>query len=393
MRTYIICVLLSINSITKAQSFMLTGKLEQWRCPITVSVQLQWQGQDGETKVETSKIQNGTFAFAGTVNGPVKAFLSLINTLDPLLKKDYWQAPITVYLEPDTLSFLSKDSLMAHLECVSNSETNRNYAVLSRSLAGANFAEQCIWDEWRAADKAGKINESFKANHYKRLYENKILRKELVSTFIKTHPNSIVSLDALVDCYAGSTPAYTKIAPLFFSLDEKVRKTERGKEFAHRLELLAKTDIGSIAPNFALPDTAGNIQRLQGFRGRYVLIDFWASWCGGCRAETPYMRKALEKYGDCGFTIVGVSLDKDRDGGADAEKKVFRGRDAWIKAMKEDQTSWLQLSDLKGNDSPVAKAYAVKFIPANFLIDPNGKIIAKDLRGPYLEEKLYELIK
>ena len=137
--------------------------------------------------------------------------------------------------------------------------------------------------------------------------------------------------------------------------------------------------LGAVAPEFAEADTSGKMINLSSFRGKYVLIDFWASWCGPCRQENPNVVKAFNRYKGQKFTIIGVSLDQPN------------GKTKWLAAIHKDGLNWAQVSDLKYWDSKVADQYAVRGIPQNFLLDPDGKIVAKNLRGDDLEEKLEEL--
>ena len=137
--------------------------------------------------------------------------------------------------------------------------------------------------------------------------------------------------------------------------------------------------IGSIAPDFTLNDVNGKPISLSKLKGKYVLVDFWASWCGPCRSERPYLVAAQDQFKDKNFTILGVSLDDNKND--------------WLEAIKEDKFDWLQVSDLKGMDSPVGDLYGFSAIPYNVLIDPQGKIIATELRGDNLEQKLGEILK
>ncbi|MBO9729990.1 MAG: TlpA family protein disulfide reductase [Chitinophaga sp.] len=145
-----------------------------------------------------------------------------------------------------------------------------------------------------------------------------------------------------------------------------------------RAEAIAKkTAIGVTAMDFSQNNTTGKPVKLSDYRGKYVLLDFWASWCGPCRAENPNVLDNYEKYHSKGLEILGVSLDDKKD--------------AWLKAIKDDGLEWAHVSDLKGWKNAVAKEYNINAVPSNFLLDKEGKIIAKDLRGEELSQKLAEI--
>jgi len=139
--------------------------------------------------------------------------------------------------------------------------------------------------------------------------------------------------------------------------------------------------IGAVAPDFTQNDTEGNPVKLSSFRGKYVLVDFWASWCGPCRAENPNVVNAFNQYKDKGFTVLGVSLDDEK------------GKQKWLDAIKKDGLTWTHVSDLKYWNNEVSKAYGIRSIPQNVLLDPNGVIIGKNLRGKALLDKLAEILK
>lgn len=149
------------------------------------------------------------------------------------------------------------------------------------------------------------------------------------------------------------------------------------KAFVDMVNKLRKISIGQPAPEIALPNTEGQVVKLSSMKGKYVLVDFWAKWCGPCRQENPNVVKAYNKYKDKGFTVFGVSLD--------------RSKEDWLKAIQDDGLTWTHVSDLKYWQSEAAKTYNITGIPFSVLLDPNGVIIAKNLRGAALDSKLDEI--
>jgi peroxiredoxin len=198
--------------------------------------------------------------------------------------------------------------------------------------------------------------------------------------FIKKHPEYIVSVDALKDAVGYLPDDIRPYDKLFNGLNKEVRKSKEGIALKKTIDGFMAVRIGVEAPLFQQADTSGKMISLKDLRGKYVLIDFWASWCGPCREENPNVVKAYEQFKDKNFTVLGVSLDK-------AEK-----RDAWLKAIKDDGLVWHHVSDLKFWNNEVAKLYSVRSVPQNFLIDPKGKIVGANLRGEALQQKLQELI-
>lgn len=161
--------------------------------------------------------------------------------------------------------------------------------------------------------------------------------------------------------------------------DNKYLKEIKQKIESNYFSMKNQNTNSSKLPSFSLPNTEGKTVSIDEFKGKYFLLDFWASWCGYCRQESPYLVQAYNKFKNKNFTIVSISLDEDKE--------------AWLKAITKDKLTWTHLSDLKGWESQAAQMFGVSSIPFNLLIDPQGNIIASELRGDALEEKLKEVLK
>ncbi len=352
--------------------FTMSGKLNGVSAPAKAYLRY---GAGPAMKMDSAQITNGSFTFKGTIDKPVQAVL-LVDRLGTGFSNRRPVASAQVYLEPGTITLTSPDSLDNAV--FGGTPLNTDYQKLRTGLRASNQKMADMMREYRASSPQQRADKAFMAALEKRDDAIQDEQKQARASFISANPNSPVSLDAL-KAYGGYAPEYADLKPKFDGLSEAVRTSAEGQAYAKTLATLKATSVGEMAPEFTQADTAGKAVALHDFRGKYVLVDFWASWCGPCRQENPNVVNAYNQYKDKNFTVLGVSLDRP---GA---------KDAWLNAIHKDNLTWTQVSDLKFWDNEVARQYGIRSIPQNFLIGPDGKIVAKNIRGEALSRKVAEL--
>ncbi|SDK65434.1 Peroxiredoxin [Pedobacter sp. ok626] len=355
-----IAVAVVLPTLVNAQAkYSITGRIPKTNTATAAVMSYPPDDKGGEYKADTAKIVNGKFEFKGTIRRPQMAELNLIVPRPAAETGRRNQSNENQGMKNVALFYL-------------DGKIDITFDTAGIAAYAGGGKEQKAWEFYsnEAANRSKAQKEPAAGMEFFEV---------LVSDMVKRYPDSYVSVD-LMDLFTQSSIQPKLVEPMYNALSKRMQQSEKVLAWKPKLDQAKLAVSGNVtAPDFTLNDTEGKPISLASYRGGYVLVDFWASWCVPCRAENPNVLAAYEKFKDKNFKILGISLD---------EKK-----DLWLKAIAEDKLPWKQVCDFKASRSEVTKAYNISSIPANVLVDPNGKIVGKDLRGKDLHDRLAELIK
>jgi peroxiredoxin len=332
----------SVNASKSNDGYVITGTISGYPDGTVVDL---LNANDGKPEL-SSKIAGGKFELKGKLEFPdVK-----------LIAFDKAPPYVTIFLDNSKVTISAKKDAL-ETAVIKGSQTNEEYSELTAMLKPYDklFLPGSEPDTI-ASKKCGS----------------------LLQGFIRKHDKSCVSLYAIYRNFQVSADA-DLMEKQFQGLSADVQETPIGGFIAQQIAVEKRNPIGKALPDFTQEDPTGKPVALSSLRGKYVLVDFWASWCGPCRQENPNVVNVYNRFKGKNFTVLGISLDKEKQ--------------KWMDAITADNLNWTHISDLKGWANSVAQQFQINSIPQNFLIDPSGVVIAKNLRGSALEEKLASILK
>jgi peroxiredoxin len=350
--SFMLC-LLSLHAQEKA--FFIKGNISGLKAGDKIFLTYNY---NKKTVKDSFVLSDATFEFKGNIENPVKASISAPSTEKSNNSKAF-------YIEPNQTTSISAVETFKNSK-IEGGTVQSDYNLLTVMLKDHDDKYEKLVEEFM---KLRETNDDAGIKNLDPKFEKlDIEKKAIIKKYIKEKPSSFVSFTSV------SELAYmidNDFLELFDLLSPTYKDTPKAKELVIQMEKAKKTFVGQILPKFSQKDTTGNEFSVKALSGKYLLIDFWASWCGPCRRENPNIVKAYQTYKDKNFEILGVSLDSKKE--------------SWINAIKKDALTWYHVSDLKGWKNEVSDMFGIKSIPQNLLINPEGIIIARNITGSELE--------
>ncbi len=326
------------------------------------AVYLKKRGDGDWILLDSTTAQNNAFEFKGSVIDPEIYYIQFEGN------NQYCR----LFVENSEIGIKVNINDIRNPE-VTGSESDKKFKEFQEQSSAYEAQLNEMWGNMKTAKQAGDDATA-------KIWENKLdsvdaLRQQFALDYATENNESIVS--AFVVYLNSYSYDETQLEVVLNNFSPEVKNSEYAKTLQEKVNIMKKVAIGKKATDFTMNDTEGKPVALSSLYGKYLLIDFWAAWCSPCRAENPNLIATYNKYNAKGFEILGVSFDKTKDD--------------WLKAIKDDHLTWLQVSDLKGWGNEAGKLYGIGSIPSNVLLDPDGVIIAKGLRGDDLNNKLKEI--
>jgi peroxiredoxin len=364
MKKYLILILaVAVFACTKKETgFNINVKLDGAEGKIL----LEQRGNSEWIPVDTADIIDGVAVLEGEVSYPGDYYLSVLD-----------QRPKAIIFVENTKMTVAGHADSLNNIVVTGSLTHNEYDALNTQINEVTEKYMALYQESRAAIAAGDTAKGKEIMaEVEAMYESTITMRE---DFIKSHPASYVTPVLISQIQYGKEAE--ELETIITALDPKLDSIPSIIQLKEQIVKLKKLSVGQIAPDFTQNDADGNPIKFSDIytQNELTLLDFWAAWCGPCRAENPNVVAVFNEFNNKGFTVFGVSLDREKD--------------AWLKAVADDKLAWTQVSDLAYWQNEAAQMYAIQSIPSSLLVDKTGKIIAKNKRGDELRAFVAETLK
>lgn len=357
------CCLLAQKQ-TKPFTFKVEGTIRHFAGK-TIYLHHKWDEKD---YTDSAAVENGAFSFQLQSIDPNMYWFTLSNNITA-------QPNLIFFADKGTVkTTLIADSLSA--SPLSAGPTHKDYLEYRALAEKLQTEQQRLQSEYTLAVQKGDQDRVKQVQREYLAVSDGYYTTDL-KNFVKTHPRSAVSGYIIYREFNNPNVPLSLAEECLGYVDKRIENTKFIRLATKRINDAKGTMIGAIATDFKQATPEGAFIKLSDLRGKYVLVDFWASWCRPCRMENPNVVAAYDKYKDKGFTVLGVSLDSNKD--------------QWVAAIRNDHLVWPNISDLKGGGNEAAALFNIQTIPQNLLLDRDGRIIAKNLRGPELEAKLQSL--
>lgn len=370
MKQFLLVFFISLSVLScKKEGFTINGTVDG--LPDGKKVTLKSIQDNMLVDFDTTSVKNGAFTFKGTVEKPDLKLL-YVETI---------RGNLPFILGNETMNMtVYKDSIsLSKIEGSPENVVVQDYFEGVMKFKEMNDSLRKQYQEARV-----KKDTAFMKGFFTKLQDLKEQNNAYNLDFIENHKSNLFAVVLLENLYNGRVVDDEKVSDIFNTLSPDLQASIAGQRIKEKVDAVMATKEGAVAPNFTAQNPEGKSITLNDIRGKVTIVDFWAAWCGPCRKENPNMVKLYKKYHDKGLEIIGISLD-----GRPRQRKA---KEAWVKAIETDSLPWYQVSNLKGFRGPIAKQYNIQSIPATFVLDSDGKIVAKKLRGKDLENKIAELL-